>query len=124
MAEIVKYKEAQEQKHPSESWDGNVPVSYSITLEDGTEARVGKWVSYRMQDRRKRLAKGIEEKSLAEKRLDEIGILWDARGSRKKDRKKRLAKGVEEQSLGEERLDEIGISWEAPTIEVDDVIYI
>ena len=31
---------------------------------------------------------------------------------------------IEEQSLAEERLDEIGISWEAPTIEVDDVIYI
>ena len=78
MAEIVKYKEAEEQQHPGKPWDGHVPKRYSVTLEDGTEAHVGAWVYSRKTARRKRLEKGIEEKSLAEKRLDEIGIVWEA----------------------------------------------
>ena len=72
MAEIVKYKEAEEQKHPGKPWDGNIPYKYSVTLEDGTEACVGEWVYMRKMARRNRLAKGIVEKSLAEERLDDV----------------------------------------------------
>ena len=79
IAEIVKYKETQEQKHPGKAWDGHVPQSYFVVLEDGTKANVGRWVGDRKQDKKKRLRNGIQEKSLAEKRLDDIGILWDVR---------------------------------------------
>ena len=76
IAEIVKYKETQKEKHPGKPWDGNVPQSYSATLDDRTTANVGTWVSNQRNIRKKRLRNGIQEKSLAEKRLDEIGILW------------------------------------------------
>jgi hypothetical protein len=79
IAEIVKYKETQEEKHPGKEWDGNVPRSYSVTLDDGTTANVSWWVNDRKKDRKRRLENGIQEKSLAEEQLDEIGILWNAR---------------------------------------------
>ena len=80
-------------------------------------------VMHRKQERKRRLKKGNQEKSLTEERLDEIGILWEARtikveeghwvSDRKRVRKKRLEKGSEKKSLAEERLDEIGILWNA-----------
>eukprot|EP00505_MAST-04D_sp_SCG-Rhode-Island_P006763 Stramenopile-MAST_4_protein_6763 len=79
IAEIVKYKETQEEKHPGKPWGGNVPQRYFVVLEDGTTANVGTWVNNRKLERKKRLKTGIQEKSLAEERLDEIGILWEAR---------------------------------------------
>ena len=33
----------------------------------------------RKKDRKKRLAKGVEEQALGEERLDEIGTSWEAR---------------------------------------------
>jgi uncharacterized tellurite resistance protein B-like protein len=77
IAEILKYKERQEQKHPGKPWDGHVPGKYSVTLEDGSILYVGAWVHNRRQDRKKRRKAGIEEKSLAEERLDAIGLLWE-----------------------------------------------
>ena len=79
LAEIVKYKERQEQEDPGKPWDGHVPALYCVTLEDGTKANVGAWVNCRKMDRKNRLRNGFEEKSLAEERLDAIGILWEAR---------------------------------------------
>ena len=51
IAEILKYKKTQEEKHPGKEWDGNVPYKYSVTLDDGTTANVGKWVSNRKTER-------------------------------------------------------------------------
>ena len=95
IAEIVKYKKAEEQRHPGKPWGGHVPQSYSVTLEDGSTARVGGWVSSRKTARRKRLEKGIEEKSLAEKRLDEIGLSWEAFSKRTTGRDAYMAEKVE-----------------------------
>ena len=79
VCEIVKYKERQEQEDPGKPWDGHVPAQYCVTLEDGTKANVGAWMNCRKRDRKNRLRNGFEEKSLAEERLDAIGILWEAR---------------------------------------------
>ena len=82
IAAILEYKQMQEQKNPGKLWDGNVPQSYSVTLGDGTTANVGTWVASRKMIRKKRLEKGVEEKSIAEKRLDEIGLLWEVYAAR------------------------------------------
>merc|ERR1712093_379162 len=75
---IFRYELEYERKNPGKKWDGHVPQNYSITLDDGTKVNAGRWVDKQKQKRTKRLEKGIEEESSAEKRLNEIGILWDA----------------------------------------------
>merc|ERR1711871_1251897 len=80
---IIKYKEEEERKHPGRPWDGNVPSGYSVTLDDGTKANVGKWVDRQKEKRKKRLRDGKKEIPMEEKRLDEIGLLWEVVTSRK-----------------------------------------
>ena len=77
IAEIVEYKKKWETEHPGKEWDGKVPQSYSVLLNDGTKANVGTWVKNQKKKRKKRLKdeSGTTE-SLVEKRLNEIGILW------------------------------------------------
>ena len=56
-----------------------MPQSYSVTLEDGTTANVGKWVAKHKQKRKERIKDGNKTASLEEERLNDIGILWEVR---------------------------------------------
>ena len=80
IAEIVEYKKKWETEHPGKEWDGHVPGKYSVTLNDGTKANVGRWLDAQKQKRKKRLNdRSNTTESPEEKRLNEIGILWEVR---------------------------------------------
>ena len=78
IAEIVEYKKKWEMEHPGKKWDGRVPRRYSVTLNDGTKANVGRWLDDQKKKRKKRLNdRSNTTESPQEKRLNEIGILWE-----------------------------------------------
>ena len=85
IAEIVEYKKKWKTEHPGKKWDGNVPSKYSVLLNDGTKANVGTWLNTQKQKRKKRLNdRSNTTESPQEKRLNEIGILWEVLRKKKK----------------------------------------
>ena len=55
-----------------------MPVSYSVTLKDGTTANVGTWVAGHKHKRKKRIKDG-NKRHRQRKTTHDIGILWEVR---------------------------------------------